>query len=65
MIDILQRLDDELDRTPHGHYTCKPLPRAVVAAAAAEIRRLRIDNLRLAEQALAATIDPAFVSDIQ
>ena len=44
MTDILERLDDELDRTPHGSYACKPLPRSVVAAAAAEIRRLRIQN---------------------
>ena len=42
MIDILLRLDDELDRTPHDHYACRPLPRSVVAAAAAEIRRLRV-----------------------
>lgn len=41
MIDVLERLDAELDRTPHDAYICRPLPRTVVAAAAAEIRRLR------------------------
>jgi hypothetical protein len=60
MIDILERLDAELDTTPHGHYTCRPLPRSIVAAAAAEIRRLRIDNARLARSIaeLAATMSP-------
>ena len=43
MIDILERLDTELDATPPEAYTCRPLPRTVVAAAAAEIRRLRVE----------------------
>lgn len=47
MIDILERLDEEIDRTPPEAYTCRPLPRTVVAAAAAEIRRLRVDVARL------------------
>lgn len=42
MIDILERLDDEVDRTPPEAYSCRPLPRTVVAAAA-EIRRLRVE----------------------
>lgn len=43
MIDILDRLDEEIDRTPPEAYTCRPMPRAVVAAAAAEVRRLRVE----------------------
>ena len=42
MIDILLRLDEELDRTPANQHVCKPLRRSVVAAAAAEIRKLRV-----------------------
>lgn len=42
MTDILTILDDELDRTPHDAYMCRPLRRSVMAAAAAEIRRLRV-----------------------
>jgi len=40
--DVLAELDRLLDATPHGSHVCKPLKRAVVAAAAAEIRRLRV-----------------------
>jgi len=47
VIDILERLDSELDTTPPEAYTCRPLPRAVVAAAAAEIRRLRVEVAHL------------------
>ena len=46
MMDILDRLDAELDRTPDDSYACRPLPRTVVAAAAAEIRRLRVEIVR-------------------
>lgn len=47
MIDILERLNSELDTTPPEAYICRPLPRTVVAAAAAEIRRLRVEVARL------------------
>lgn len=46
MTDILSILDDELDRTPHDAYMCRPLRRSVMAAAAAEIRRLRVQHQR-------------------
>jgi hypothetical protein len=47
--DVLAELDRLLDATPHGSHVCKPLKRAVVAAAAAEIRRLRV-QLAMAAQ---------------
>ena len=39
--DVLAELDRLIDATPHGNYVCTPLKRSTVAAAAAEIRRLR------------------------
>jgi len=39
--DILAELDRALDQTPEHVYMCRPLTRRTVAAAAAEIRRLR------------------------
>lgn len=39
--DVLAELERLLDATPHDHYVCAPLKRSVVAAATAEIRRLR------------------------
>lgn len=39
--DVLAELDRLIDATPPGNYVCTPLKRSTVAAAAAEIRRLR------------------------
>ena len=67
MIDILSRLDDELDRTPANSHACRPLPRGVVAAAAAEIRRLRVTvELQRSEiDARTTTLSPDTVTDTQ
>jgi len=39
--DILARLDRILDATPEHAYAAPPLPRQMIAQAAAEIRTLR------------------------
>lgn len=39
--DVLTILDRALDKTPEHAYAGPPLPRRVIAAAAAEIRMLR------------------------
>ena len=41
-IDALAELDRVLDDTPAHTHVCRPLKRTLVAAAAAEIRRLRV-----------------------
>jgi hypothetical protein len=63
VIDILERLDEELDRTPANQHVCKPLRRGVVAAAAAEIRRLRVQVALLQHAAPEAAPEP--VNDSQ
>lgn len=47
--DVLTILDRALDKTPEHAYAGPPLPRRVIAAAAAEIRMLRA---RLAQKAI-------------
>ena len=41
-MDILTELDHVLDHTPPECFATPPLPRRIVAAAAAEIRRQRV-----------------------
>jgi hypothetical protein len=65
MTDILERLDNELDMTAHDQYICRPLPRSVVAAAAAEIRKLRMLLAFQRDLLEAVTAPDDDVTDIQ
>lgn len=57
MTDILAILDDELNRTPHDAYMYRPLRRSVVAAAAAEIRRLRVQVAAIRNELAAIAVE--------